>query len=81
MIPTTSSTAAAQQDSQKGIIQSHRIRAMYGLIFASTFHMRPESVVLHAGSIMFNGSFVTLMPSMSGRNLYPQQAVRCQEFY
>ncbi len=48
----------------KGIIQSHRIRAMYGLIFSSALRMRPESVVLHAGSIVFNGAFVTLMPSM-----------------
>jgi acyl-CoA synthetase (AMP-forming)/AMP-acid ligase II len=32
--------------------------------FASTFRMRPESVVLHSGSIVFNGSFLTLMPAM-----------------
>lgn len=32
--------------------------------FASTFRMSPESVVLHSGSIVFNGSFLTLMPSM-----------------
>jgi long-chain acyl-CoA synthetase len=48
----------------KGIVLTHKIRAMYGFIFASTFRMRPESVVLHAGSIVFNGAFVTLMPSM-----------------
>jgi long-chain acyl-CoA synthetase len=48
----------------KGIVLTHRIRALYGLIFASTFRMRPESVVLHAGSIAFNGAFVTLMPAM-----------------
>lgn len=48
----------------KGIVHTHRIRAMYGLMFASTFRMRPESIVLHAGSIVFNGAFVTLMPAM-----------------
>jgi long-chain acyl-CoA synthetase len=48
----------------KGIVLTHKIRALYGLIFASSFRMRPESVVLHAGSIVFNGAFVTLMPAM-----------------
>jgi len=48
----------------KGIIHSHRIRSMYGLIFASTFRMQPDSVMMNAGSIVFNGAFVTLMPAM-----------------
>lgn len=48
----------------KGIVHTHFIRAMYGMLFASTFRMRPESIVLHAGSIVFNGAFVTLMPAM-----------------
>ena len=48
----------------KGIIHTHGIRATYGLTFASTFRMRPESVVLHSGSLVFNGAFVTLMPAM-----------------
>ena len=48
----------------KGIVHTHFIRAMYGTMFASTFRMTPESVVLHAGSIVFNGAFVTLMPAM-----------------
>ena len=48
----------------KGIVHTHQIRAMYGMCFASTFRMRPESIVLHAGSIAFNGAFVTLMPAM-----------------
>ena len=34
------------------------------MLFASTFRMTPESVVLHSGSIVFNGSFLTLMPAM-----------------
>ena len=48
----------------KGIVHTHQIRAMYGMGFAATFRMRPESIVLHAGSIVFNGAFVTLMPAM-----------------
>ncbi len=48
----------------KGIVHTHYIRAMYCTIFASTFRMSPESVVLHSGSIVFNGAFITLMPAM-----------------
>lgn len=48
----------------KGIVLTHYIRSIYCMLFASTFRMRPESVVLHSGSIVFNGSFLTLMPSM-----------------
>ncbi len=50
--------------SPKGIVLTHSIRALYCMLFASTFRMRPESVVLHSGSIVFNGSFLTLMPAM-----------------
>ena len=46
----------------KGIVHSHFVRSMYATLFASSFRMRPESVVLHTGSIVFNGAFVTLMP-------------------
>ena len=37
---------------------------MYCSLFASAFRMTPESVVLHAGSIVFNGAMVDLMPWM-----------------
>lgn len=47
----------------KGIVHSHRVRAMYCALFAAAWRMRPESVVLHTGSIVFNGAFVTLMPA------------------
>ncbi len=50
--------------SPKGIVHTHNIRAVYCTLFASTFRMSPESVVLHSGSIVFNGAFVTLMPAM-----------------
>jgi long-chain acyl-CoA synthetase len=46
----------------KGIVHTHYIRANYCTHFASTFRMTPECVVLHAGSLVFNGAFVTLMP-------------------
>lgn len=48
----------------KGIVHTHRIRAGYCTLFASAWRMTPESVVLHAGSIVFNGAFLTLMPWM-----------------
>ncbi len=48
----------------KGIVHTHRIREAYGTGFASSFRITPESVVLHAGSLVFNGSFVTLMPAL-----------------
>jgi acyl-CoA synthetase (AMP-forming)/AMP-acid ligase II len=48
----------------KGIIHTHFVRAMYCTLFAQAWRMTPESVVLHAGSIVFNGSMVDLMPWM-----------------
>jgi long-chain acyl-CoA synthetase len=48
----------------KGIVHTHRIRVAYCTLFASAWRMTPESVVLHAGSIVFNGAFLTLMPWM-----------------
>src|SRR6266508_2867282 len=48
----------------KGIVHTHYIRGMYCTMFASSFRMRPESVVIHAGSIVFNGAFVMLMPAL-----------------
>ena len=48
--------------SPKGIVHTHDVRAMYGAQFSSSFRMTPESVVLHAGSLVFNGAFVMLMP-------------------
>jgi len=48
----------------KGIIHTHRIRAMYCVLFANAWRMAPESVVLHAGAIVFNGAMLDLMPWM-----------------
>ncbi len=47
----------------KGIQHTHFIRAMYALTMASAWRMTPESVAMHAGAIVFNGAFVTLMPA------------------
>lgn len=46
----------------KGIMHTHHIRAMYGLSFAQSFRIMPESVVLHTGSLIFNGAFVVYIP-------------------
>jgi len=48
----------------KGIVHTHGIREAYGTGFASSFRVHPESIVLHAGSLVFNGAFVTLMPAI-----------------
>lgn len=45
----------------KGIVHTHYVRALYGTMFASQFRFTPESVVMHGGSLVFNGAFVTLM--------------------
>jgi len=48
----------------KGILISHAVRSLYGSLFANAFRMTPESIVMHSGAIIFNGSFLTLMPAM-----------------
>ncbi|HEY5791268.1 MAG TPA: AMP-binding protein, partial [Gammaproteobacteria bacterium] len=48
----------------KGIVHTHYVRAMYCTLFAQAWRMTPESVVLHTGSIVFNGAFVTLLPAL-----------------
>ena len=45
--------------SPKGIVHTHAIRAAYGTTFAAAFRMRPESVVMHAGSLIFNGALTS----------------------
>ncbi|MEM7194000.1 MAG: AMP-binding protein [Pseudomonadota bacterium] len=46
----------------KGIVHTHAIRALYATLFANAWRMTPESVVLHAGAIVFNGAMLDLMP-------------------
>ena len=46
----------------KGIVHTHGIRTSYCTLMATACRMTPESVVLHAGSLVFNGAFIDLMP-------------------
>ena len=48
----------------KGIVHHHYIRQMYCTLFASAYRITPESVIAHAGALIFNGAFLTLMPAM-----------------
>jgi acyl-CoA synthetase (AMP-forming)/AMP-acid ligase II len=48
----------------KGIVHTHYVRSNYCAHFSSAFRIHPESVILHTGSIVFNGAFLTLMPAM-----------------
>jgi acyl-CoA synthetase (AMP-forming)/AMP-acid ligase II len=65
----------------KGIVHTHYIRAMYCTLFASAYRIRPESIILHAGSIVFNGAFLTLMPSMYvGATYILQESFHPKEF-
>jgi len=48
----------------KGIVLTHYSRATYCTNFASACRMTPESVILHAGSIVFNGAMIDFMPWM-----------------
>ncbi len=47
----------------KGIVHTHEIREAYCTGFASSYRIKPESVILHTGSLVFNGAFLTLMPA------------------
>lgn len=47
----------------KGIVLTHEVRAAYATIFAASYRINPESVILHAGALVFNGAFLTLMPA------------------
>lgn len=47
----------------KGIVHTHYVRTAYGTGFANSYRIHPESVVLHAGSLVFNGAFLSLVPA------------------
>jgi long-chain acyl-CoA synthetase len=65
----------------KGIVHTHYVRGMYCALFASAWRMTPESVAIHAGSIVFNGSFLTLMPAMYlGATFVLQRQFQAEEF-
>ncbi len=47
----------------KGIVHTHGIREAYATGFTASYRIHPESVILHSGSLVFNGSFLTSMPA------------------
>jgi long-chain acyl-CoA synthetase len=47
----------------KGIVHNHYIRMAYCTGFTASYRIKPESVILHSGSLVFNGAFLTLMPA------------------
>lgn len=57
----------------KGIVLSHRVRALYGLMFGASYRIGPESVVLHAGSLVFNGAMLTFLPAFVHASTYVLQ--------
>ena len=70
----------------KGIMHPHFVRAMYCALMAAAFRLTPESRTLHTGAIVFNGAFVTLMPTfylgatyILHRQFDPAEAIRTIE--
>jgi acyl-CoA synthetase (AMP-forming)/AMP-acid ligase II len=65
----------------KGICHTHYIRAMYAGLMATSWRMAPESVVLHAGAIVFNGAMVTMLPAFAtGATYIVQRAFDAEAF-
>jgi len=54
----------------KGIMHSHFVRAMYCTLLGAALRFTPESRTLHAGAIVFNGAFVTMMPTFHLGGIY-----------
>ena len=48
----------------KGIVHTHGIRSQYCTLFASTYHMTPELILLQSGALAFNGAVMGFMPWM-----------------
>jgi acyl-CoA synthetase (AMP-forming)/AMP-acid ligase II len=65
----------------KGICHTHFIRAMYAALMSNAWRMAPESVVLHAGAIVFNGAMVTMFPAvMNGATYVLHRAFDAEAF-
>jgi acyl-CoA synthetase (AMP-forming)/AMP-acid ligase II len=47
----------------KGIMHTHMTRSMYATLMGQSFRMTPESRTMHGGAIVFNGAFVTMIPT------------------
>jgi long-chain acyl-CoA synthetase len=54
----------------KGIMHTHGIRSMYGLLFGQALGIGADSVVVHSGSIVFNGAFVMMLSVLYGGGKY-----------
>jgi long-chain acyl-CoA synthetase len=48
----------------KGIVLTHGVRAHSAMGYALMTRMTPDSIVLHAGSLVFNGAILPLMAAM-----------------
>ena len=59
----------------KGIMHTHYIRSMYATLMASAYRMTPDSRTLHTGAVVFNGAYVTMMPTfwLGGRYVLRRQ--------
>lgn len=46
----------------KGIVHTHAVREAYCTGFAVSYRVSQDSVIIHSGSLVFNGAFLTVMP-------------------
>jgi acyl-CoA synthetase (AMP-forming)/AMP-acid ligase II len=46
----------------KGIVHTHAVREAYCTGFAVSYRISQDSVIIHSGSLVFNGAFLTVMP-------------------
>ena len=46
----------------KGIVHTHAVREAYCTGFATGYRISQDSVIIHSGSLVFNGAFLTVMP-------------------
>lgn len=54
----------------KGIMHTHHTRAMYALLFGQALGIGTDSIVVHSGSIVFNGAFVMMLAVLYGGGRY-----------
>jgi long-chain acyl-CoA synthetase len=54
----------------KGIMHTHFTRSMYALLFGQALGIESDAVVVHSGSIVFNGAFVMMLAVLYGGGRY-----------
>lgn len=65
----------------KGICLNHRVRFRYAWYHTICLGVRDDSVLLHSGSLVFNGAFCTLMPHLlMGTNFVLLKAFDTKQF-